>query len=136
MKKSSPSWSSLHVAVRIALLAAAVAAASCRPAPRELAVVSGKTVYKGMGLENAQVHVFRWEPLGWRHYTDTASGYHGSFLFYAPQGRYRLAADTTVKLQTDEIRLEGTLERLEIGASVRRVDRVVVQLREAVADDR
>lgn len=116
----------------IALLAAGLILISgspaCRPSPRSLATVSGKTVHRGMALEGVDIEVYRWGEPGWKRFTDTKSGYHGSFVFAAPRGTYRLLARTTIEIGSESVVLEGTLEPLRVKEPGTRIDRVVIEL--------
>jgi len=101
---------------------------SCRPSPRTITQVSGKTAYQGMGMENALITVYRQEPSGWQKQTETNSGYHGSFRFSVPEGTYRLVARTEVRMGTKRIPVEGTVNNLRIQGPGGRIDRVVITL--------
>jgi len=93
--------------------------------------VSGKTVYNGMGMENVLIAVYRQEQPGWQQHIDTRSGYHGSFIFNAPEGIYRLVASAEIKMGTRNVRLEGAVDNLVIQKHGGRIDRVVISLLES-----
>jgi len=90
--------------------------------------VSGKTVYKGMGVENVSITVYRQEPPGWQKHIETRSGYHGSFVFNAGDGNYRLVARTEIRVGTEQVSMEGTVNNFRIEGPGGRVDRVVISL--------
>jgi hypothetical protein len=84
-----------------------------------------------MGMENVLIAVYRQEQSGWQQHIDTRSGYHGSFIFSAPEGIYRLVARTEIKMGTRKVRLEGTADNLAIQKHGGRIDRVVISLLES-----
>jgi hypothetical protein len=93
--------------------------------------VSGKTAYNGMGMENVLITVYRQEQPCWQQHDDTRSGYHGSFIFSAPDGTYRLVARTDIRMGTRTVRLEGAVDNLVIQKHGGRIDRVVINLLES-----
>ena len=101
---------------------------ACHPSPRNLTLVSGKTVYGNMAMEDADIVVYRWEPSRWRYISDTRSGYHGSFRVHLPPGTYRFQASTTMRLQDEQISLSGTLENLVVKKAKGRMDRVIIEM--------
>ena len=110
----------------ISCLLFALIQAGCHPSPRNLTLVSGKTVYGKMAMEDADIVVYRWEPSRWRYISDTRSGYHGSFRVHLPPGTYRFQASTTMRLQDEQISLSGTLENLVVKKAKGRMDQVVI----------
>ena len=100
----------------------------CHPSPRDLTVVSGKTVYGDLALEDVQIEIFRLEKSEWRYYSETRSGYHGSFRIHLPPGEYLLRASTTLKSGEDELLLSGALQSLIVKEAKGRMDQVVVGL--------
>jgi hypothetical protein len=107
---------------------------ACSPSPSSLAAVSGKTVYKEMGLgavmalEDVTIRVFRRQDGNWQKYAQTRSGYHGSFVVHLPEGSYMLTARTILRKTTGNLELSGRLEGLVVSYSDRRVDRIVLEL--------
>jgi hypothetical protein len=100
----------------------------CHPSPRSLTLVSGKTVYGAMALEDVHIEIFRWEQTRWRYFSDTRSGYHGSFRIHLPGGTYRFTASKTIRMGQDEVSVTGKLEKFKIDGSSRRIDQVVIEL--------
>ena len=102
--------------------------AACHPSPRDLTLVSGKTIYGDLALEDVHIESYRWDQSQWRHFSDTRSGYHGSFRIHLPDGKYRLQASTTIRLGNDEFSLSGTLEDLKVERDGGRIDQVVIRM--------
>ncbi len=100
----------------------------CHPSPRYLTLVSGKTVYGELALEETYIEVYRLEQSRWRYFSDTRSGYHGSFRIHLPDGKYRLQASTTIRLGNDDFSLSGTLEDLKVEKDGGRIDQVVIRM--------
>ncbi|MDF1525112.1 MAG: hypothetical protein RRA15_02810 [bacterium] len=100
--------------------------AGCHPTSRLLTIVSGKTVYGKMAMEDTDIAVYRWEPSRWRYISGTRSGYHGSFRVHLPPGTYRFKASTTMRLGDEEVSLSGTLENLVVKKAMGRMDQVVI----------
>ncbi len=90
--------------------------------------MSGKTAYRGMGIEGAEVVAWPLAPEGSGPADRTRSGYHGSFLLHLPPGTYRLEARALVPKGRDDLPLRGALQPVEVPAGTSRVDRLVVQL--------
>ncbi len=92
--------------------------------------MSGKVVYRGMGLEEVPIAVLIREGGRWARAEEGRSGYHGTFHLHLPPGEYALAVEVggTVVGRPD-LRLRGRVEGLEIGAGGQRLDRVVIELR-------
>jgi len=90
--------------------------------------VSGKTAYRGMGIEGAEVVAWSLAPEGSAPVDRTRSGYHGSFLLHLPPGTYRLEARALVPKGRDDLPLQGVLQPVEVPAGASRVDRLVVRL--------
>ena len=90
--------------------------------------VSGKTVFRGMGIEGAEVAAWPLKPGAAGPVDRTRSGYHGSFLLHLPPGAYRLEARAVVPRGRDDQVLRGRLEPVAVPADARRVDRLVVEL--------
>jgi len=98
----------------------------CHPSPRSLTLVSGKTVYGDMALEDVHIEMFRREQTRWRYFSETRSGYHGSFRIHLPTGVYRITASKTLRIGHDEIQVTGKLEDLKVENPGGRIDRVVI----------
>ena len=114
------------------ILTLALTLPSCRPSPRTLVAVSGKTVYQGMALEGVNIAIYRWEKIAWNHYADTQSGYHGSFRFDVPAGKYNLVAKAALWSGSLKTQLEGRkIVKLEIDGPGERMDRVVIEMSKA-----
>ena len=86
----------------------------CHPSPRSLTLVSGKTIYGNLALEDVHLEIYRWEQTRWRYFSDTRSGYHGSFRVHLPPGTYSITASKTIRIGQEEVPLTGTLIDLEI----------------------
>ncbi|MCJ7499458.1 hypothetical protein MUP29_04315 [bacterium] len=99
---------------------------ACHPSPRNLTLVSGKTVYGNMAMEDADIVVYRWEPSRWRYISDTRSGYHGSFRVHLPPGTYSIKASKTIRVGQGEVALTGKLEGLKVEERGGRIDQIVV----------
>ena len=110
---------------RILIMATFVLVA-CHPSPRNLTLVSGKTVYGKMAMEDADIVVYRWEPSRWRYISDTRSGYHGSFRVHLPPGTYSIKASKTIRVGQGEVSLTGKLEGLKVEERGGRIDQIVV----------
>ena len=98
----------------------------CHPSPRDLTVVSGKTVYGDLALEDVHLDIYRWEQDRWKYHSDSKSGYHGSFRAHLPTGTYRIAASKTIRVGQDQVAVTGVLDDLKIESSTRRIDQVVI----------
>jgi hypothetical protein len=83
--------------------------------------VAGKLVYKGMGIEDAEVVATS----GGRPIAGTKSGYHGSFLLRLPPGVYVLSSET--ELPNGKAG-RGSIERLVVDPGIPRIDRLVLPL--------
>lgn len=101
----------------------------CHPSPRDLTVVSGKTVYGDLALEDVHIRIHRWEEAGWNYLSDSRSGYHGSFRLHLPTGTYRITASKTIRVGQDQVIVTGVLDVLEVKNSTRRIDQVVLMMR-------
>lgn len=104
----------------------------CRLSPHTTTLVSGKTVHKGMGMENVLIAVYRLEPSGWQKQMETRSGYHGTFRFTATVGSYRLVARKELSVGRGKIPLEGIVNNLRIREGGGRIDRVVIDLKATI----
>ncbi|GEM_PF-3300052 len=104
------------------LLAVAV---GCGPPRSGEVTVSGKTVFRGMGVEEVGIRVYRAGED--EDVARTRSGYHGSFAVRLPPGRYRLEAVGTLPAGRGRRELRG---EAEVKVGDRRVDRVVIPLRD------
>jgi hypothetical protein len=113
----------------VLVLFLSLSGARCAEAPRTGVTVSGKTVYRNMGLEDVPIRVMRREGGQWVDHTAVKSGYHGSFVARLPPGHYILRAVTVLELAGKaSIALAGELRGVEIPADTRRVDRLVIRL--------
>ncbi len=90
--------------------------------------MSGKTAYRGMGIEGAELVAWPLSAETPAPADRTRSGYHGSFLLHLPPGTYRLEARALVPRGREDLPLRGVLQPVEVPARARRVDRLVVQL--------
>jgi hypothetical protein len=90
--------------------------------------VSGKVVYDGMGLEGAYMEFLDLDGEEGQAAILTRSGYHGSFTLELPEGRYTASATYNLRLDDREVKLSGETE-LVVPGDVKRVDRIVVELR-------
>lgn len=111
-----------------ALIVAILILAACHPSPRDLTLVSGKTVYGNLALEDVHLEIHRWEESGWDYHGETRSGYHGSFRIHLPPGTYSFTASKTIRIGREEVPLTGTLIDLEIAEPGGRVDQVIIRM--------
>jgi len=116
------------------LIMATLVLVACHPSPRDQTVVSGKTVYGDLALEDVQIQIHRWEEAGWQYLSDSRSGYHGSFRVHLAPGTYRITASKTIRVGQKEVMVTGILDGLEVDGSGKRIDQVVIELRSG-ADD-
>jgi hypothetical protein len=99
---------------------------ACDNGSRQEIIVTGKTVYKGMGIEGANVlasqkGVFSYE---------TKSTYHGTFKFNLPPGEYTLTGSAkSLVAGEDEIELRGELPCVVVLKGQGRLDQLVVELK-------
>jgi len=100
----------------------------CHPSPRSLTLISGKTVYETMALEDVHIEIFRWEQTRWRYFSDTRSGYHGSFRIHLPGGTYRFTASKTIRMGQGEVMVTGNMDKLKIEEAGGRIDQVVIRM--------
>lgn len=91
-------------------------------------VVTGKTVYQGMAIEEVQVRVLRKDGGRWNETTSGRSGYHGSYQVRTESGTFRLEARGEIIAGGERISLEGRVDNLTIPPDVRRIDRIVIEL--------
>ena len=98
----------------------------CHPSPRDLTVVSGKTVYGDLALEDVHIQIHKWEEAGWLYISDSRSGYHGTFRIHLPTGTYRITASKTIRVGKSDILVTGTLEELKVEKTGGRIDQVVI----------
>ena len=122
MKVSHSSWFLVFSFLFIILMS------GCHPSPRDLTVVSGKTIYGNLALEDVHIEIFSREQARWTYVSDTRSGYHGSFRVHLPPGEYRITARKTIRIGQGEVLVTGTLEDLKIGKPGGRIDQVVILL--------
>ncbi len=98
----------------------------CHPSPRSLTLVSGKTVYGDMALEDVHLEIHKWEESGWDYHGETRSGYHGSFRLHLPSGEYRITARKTIRIGQGEAIVTGTLEDLKVEKPGGRIDQSII----------
>jgi len=84
----------------------------------EMVLVTGKTAYKGMGVEEVRILAG-----GDGFKEEFKSTYHGTFRMELPPGEYNLTAVG----ELPGIRLTGHLA-LEVDEGVKRIDRVIINL--------
>ncbi len=101
---------------------------ACHPSPRNLTLVSGKTVYGNLALEDVHLEIHRWEESGWDYHGETRSGYHGSFRIHLPSGTYSFTASKTIRIGRDEVPVTGTLDELKVEEAGGRIDQVVIRM--------
>lgn len=110
-------------------LAAALALLWACGAPRgDATVVSGKTVYRGMGVEEVRLEVFPAAGRGAEPVARGRSGYHGSFALHLAPGRYQVAARGSLPGPGGSHRPLVASQSLEVPAGSGRIDRWVVEL--------
>ncbi|HWS15635.1 MAG TPA: hypothetical protein VN450_05515 [Candidatus Methylomirabilis sp.] len=91
-------------------------------------VITGKTVYQGMAIEEVQVRVLRLDGDQWKESASGRSGYHGSFIVRTDPGVIRLEASGEIFKENRRIPLAGRVTALEVPSGVRRMDRIVIEL--------
>lgn len=91
-------------------------------------VLTGKTVYAGMAIEEVQIRVLRLDGNQWKESASVRSGYHGSFIVKTNPGRIRLDAKGEIFKNNKKIPLGGRVTTLEVPSDVRRIDRIVIDL--------
>lgn len=101
---------------------------ACTGGKSPLVVVSGKTVYGKMAIEEVQVRAILATESGWIEQARVRSGYHGTFVVDLSPGRYRLEARGRIFSLGTEVPLSGTIEDLEVPAGAGRIDRVRIDL--------
>lgn len=92
------------------------------------ASITGKVVYRNMGIEEVPIRALRRNGDRWEEYTSGRSTYHGAFVFRVPPGTYRLVAGGDIPAGRKEIPLTGRSERIEVLPGTRRIDRVLIEL--------
>jgi hypothetical protein len=103
-------------------------------APRgDTVVVSGKTVYRGMAVEEVQLEVFPAAPRGAEPVARGRSGYHGSFALRLAPGTYRVAARGSLPGPGGRDLILVASQALEVAPGEGRIDRWVVELRKSAA---
>ncbi len=115
----------------ISALLAALISAGCHPSPLSLTLISGKTVYGNLALEDVHIKIYNWEHSRRQYFSDTRSGYHGSFRVHLPPGVYSLQASTMLRVGQNEVLLTGALEELVVREAERRMDQVVIHMVQA-----
>ena len=100
--------------VRLLLAALLLCGCAGRGQPTSL---TGKTVYRGMGVEQVQIVA----AAGGREVGRTRSGYHGSWRLSLPPGRYLLSATG----RAGAVALTG---RLEVEVAPGRRDQLLLEL--------
>jgi hypothetical protein len=91
-------------------------------------VLTGKTVYAGMAIEEVQVWVLRLDGDRWKESASGRSGYHGSFIVKTNPGMIRLEAKGEIYKENKKIPLAGRVTALEVPSGIRRMDRIVIEL--------
>jgi hypothetical protein len=91
-------------------------------------VITGKTVYAGMAIEEVQVLVLRLDGDRWKESASGRSGYHGSFIVKTNPGMIRLEARGEIFKDNKKIPLAGRVTALEVPSNIRRMDRIVIEL--------
>jgi hypothetical protein len=91
-------------------------------------VVTGKTVYAGMAIEEVRVRLFRPDGDQWKEISSGRSGYHGSFVVKTNPGTIRLEARGEIFKNNRKIPLAGQVTAFEVPSGIRRMDRIVIEL--------
>ena len=91
-------------------------------------VITGKTVYAGMAIEEVQVRVLRLDEGRWKESASARSGYHGSFIVKAKPGMIRLEARGEIYRNNKKIPLAGRITAPEFPPGIRRMERIVIDL--------
>jgi hypothetical protein len=94
----------------------------------EKVVITGKTVYAGMAIEEVQVRVLRSDGDQWKESASGRSGYHGSFIVKTNPERIRLEAKGEIYKDNKKIPLVGRVTDPEVPSGIRRMDRIVIEL--------
>jgi len=111
-----------------ALLLFLLPPAACTRGGPSLASITGKIVYREMGIEEMPIRALRWDGVRWVEYATTRSTYHGAFLLQVPPGTYRIEARGAFPESRPNILLSGGTDRIEVPPRTRRIDRVRVEL--------
>ena len=101
---------------------------ACAERHTTTAVVAGKTVYRGMGVEEVQLEAFALDGRQSDVVATGRSGYHGSFSLRLPPGNYRLEGRGSLPQQNRGALELGGQVTVDVPSDVRRVDRVVIPL--------
>ena len=101
---------------------------ACGGGEEEQVVITGKTVYAGMAIEEVQVRVFRLHEGQWKESASGRSGYHGLFIVKAKRGMIRLEARGEIFRNNKKIPLAGRITAPEVPSGIRRMDRIVIEL--------
>jgi len=90
--------------------------------PAYAATVTGKTVFRGMGVEEVRLIA----TVDGVEVARTRSGYHGSFRLALPEGVYELHGSTVLESARGEVAVSGSIPDLRVGNG--RIDRLVLEL--------
>jgi len=110
----------------MALLLFQLSACGCGDAGQ--VVITGKTVYEGMAIEEVRILVLRLDGDQWKESASGRSGYHGSFIVKTNPGMVRLEARGEIFKGNRKIPLAGRVTALEVPTGIRRMDRIVIEL--------
>jgi len=112
----------------VALLLILCLLPACERDNPDHASITGKIVYREMGIEEMPIRALRWNGDRWVEYASGRSTYHGAFVFRVPPGTYRLVARGAIPAGRKELPLTGDSERIEVLPETRRIDRVLIEL--------
>lgn len=108
---------------------------ACYPAFGRSVVVTGKTVYHSYALEDVHIEIKVWEGSRWVYYGEAKSGYHGAFRLHLEPGIYRIEAGKMIRLGSERIKLSGTLEEFSVQDGERRVDQLVIEMKQESVEE-
>lgn len=91
-------------------------------------VITGKTVYAGMAIEEVQIRVLRLDGDQWKESASGRSGYHGSFIVKTNPGTIRLEARGEIFKNNKKVLLVGQVTALGVPSGIRRMDQIVIEL--------
>jgi len=112
----------------VALLSFLCLLPACERDNPDHASITGKVVYRDMGIEEMPIRALRWNGDRWEEYALGRSTYHGAFVFRMLPGTYRLVARGAIPAGRKEIPLTGETDRIEVLPGTRRIDRVLIEL--------
>jgi len=112
----------------VALLSFLCLLIACGRDNPDRATITGKVVYREMGIEEMPIRALRWDGDRWVEYATGRSTYHGAFVLRLSPGTYRIEARGAFPGSGPSTMLAGGSERIEVLPGTRRIDRVLIEL--------